>query len=312
MRRIFVGVALLLFYALPAASEGICEGRKVSDANVFAAPICVPQTPKRVVVLDPSFGLAIGLDVGLPIVGAPLERMSDAALHKRAVDRGITSLGFVTEPSLERLVALQPDLIVAFTGSESLASGVYPMVSQLAPTLIYTKPDWRAFYALLAEFTGKTAEVTEQLAALDARVAALREKMPETKVSVLRVTSWDFQVYLDSPGGYAPFNILRDAGVTRSAYETTTDAGEVFKRPDWEELAQLDGDILLYIIGGTNDSDKNGRMEELLSNPLWQLLPAVKAGRVHRVDHGHWMQFSGLDSAHRILDDLEKFVIGGQ
>jgi iron complex transport system substrate-binding protein len=31
---------------------------------------------------------------------------------------------------------------------------------------------------------------------------------------------------------------------------------------------------------------------------------------VHRVGHGTWMQFSGLDSAHQVLDDLERYVIG--
>ena len=82
------------------------------------------------------------------------------------------------------------------------------------------------------------------------------------------------------------------------------------KRPGWEELAELDGDVLLYIVGGTNDSDKDGRHEEVLNNPLWQMLPAVRSGDVHRVGHGTWMQFSGLDSAHQVLDDLERYVIG--
>lgn len=304
-------ILALCLVACPAAAQA-CEGPSVSDESVYEAPLCLPAAPQRVVVLDASFGLGIGLDVGLPIVGAPLDRMSDEALNARAIEAGITSLGFVTEPSLETLVALQPDLIVGFVGSESMASGVYPMVSQLAPTLLYTSTDWRAFYGLMAGLTGAEAEVEAQFAALDARIADVAARMPDTPVSVVRITSWDFQVYLDSPGGYAPFNIMREAGVKRSAYETTDDPTEALKRPDWEELAQLDGEVLLYIVGGTNDSDKDGRHEEVLANPLWQMLPAVQAGRVHRVDHGHWMQFSGLASAHAVLDDLERYVIGAE
>ncbi len=134
--------------------------------------------------------------------------------------------------------------------------------------------------------------------------------MPDTPVSVLRITSWDFQVYLDAPVAYAPFEIMRQAGVRRGAYETTDDPGLAMKRPDWEDLAALDGEVLLYIVGGTNDSDRNGRLEEVLGDPHWRMLPAVRAGRAHRIDHGPWMEFNGLASANRVLDDLERFVIG--
>lgn len=300
----------LCIFQLAANAVQACEERLVEDQNVYAAPLCLPSDPKRVVVLDASFGLGISLDVGLPVVGAPLERMSDEALKARAETAGATSTGFVTEPSLEAIVALQPDLIVGFPGSESMAAGIYPMVSQLAPALLYTSIDWQDFYTLMAGFTGQEDEVAKDLSALDTRLADLRARMPDTTVSVVRITSWDFQVYLDSPVTYAPFEIMRQAGVQRSAYETTDDPTLSMKRPDWEELAQLDGEVLLYIVGGTNASAEDGRHEEVLANPLWQMLPAVSAGNVHRVDHADWMEFSGIASAHRVLDDLERYVIG--
>ena len=74
------------------------------------------------------------------------------------------------------------------------------------------------------------------------------------------------------------------AGVRRSAYETTDDPGLAMKRPDWEELATLDGEVLLYIVGGTNDSDKDGRLEEVLGDlvRVWGRLDALE--RDHRLD----------------------------
>lgn len=300
---------MMVIAAVLAAGPGVaCEGRLVEGA-VHAAPLCVPAHPQRVVVLDASFGLGIGLDVGLPVIGAPIDRMSDAALKARAEGAGVTSLGFVAEPSLEAIVALQPDMILGFLGDESLASGIYPQLSQLAPTLLYTSLDWQEFYRLMAGFTGREAEVARDLDAYHARLDDIRARMPDKTVSVLRITSWDFQVYLDGPVSYAPFEVMRQAGVKRSAYETTDDPALSMKRPDWEDLAALDGDVLLYIVGGTNDSDKDGRHEEVLANPLWQMLPAVRAGHVHRVPAATWMEFSGLASAHRVLDDLEAYVI---
>ena len=307
----FILAAMIAVLASAGTGEA-CAGRSLENDAVFGAPLCLPDAPERVVVLDASFGLGIGLDVGLPIVGAPLERMSDAGLKGRAEAAEVSSIGFVTEPSLETIVALQPDMILGFVGSDSMASGIYPQISQLAPTLLYTDIDWRGFYHLMASFTGAEEEIDQRFAAYDARLADIAERMPETTVSVLRITSWDFQVYLDAPNTYAPFAIMQAAGVTRSDYETTDDPTVSMKRPGWEELAALDGDVMLYIVGGTNDSDKDGRHEEVLANPLWNMLPAVEAGRVHRVDHGTWMQFSGLGSAHAVLDDLERFVIDGE
>ncbi|WP_205965445.1 iron-siderophore ABC transporter substrate-binding protein [Pseudorhodobacter turbinis] len=304
------GYILTVLSVVFASSAVACEGIELDRGDVFNAPLCIPETPARVVVLDPSFGLGVGLDVGLPVVGAPLEMMSDEALHKRAVEHDITSTGFVTEPSLETIVALQPDLIIGFVGSESVASGIYPMAARVAPTLLFTSTDWREFYRLLASLSGKEQEVADALDTLDQRIADIKARMPDTTVSVLRITSWDFQVYLDAPETYAPFEIMKQAGVRRSAYETTDDPSLALKRPDREELAQLDGDILLYIVGGTNASDQDGRHAEVLSDPLWKMLPAVRSGQVHRVSHGTWMQFSGIASAHRVLDDLEAYVVG--
>lgn len=302
------GVACAVIFATQVQAQE-CDGNSLSSDFVHAAPLCLPAEPQRVVVLDPSFGLGIGLDAGLPIIGAPLDLMSDEALKTRAEEAGVTSIGVVTEPSLEAIVALQPDMIMAFTGSESMASGIYPQLSQLAPTLLYTGIDWRDFYGLIAGITGQHDRIAAEMQAYDERLADIRARMPDKTVSVLRITSWDFQVYLDAPQSYAPFEVMKQAGVTRTDYETTDDPGLSMKRPDWEELAELDGDVLLYIVGGTNDSDQDGRHEEVVNNPLWQMLPAVQSGNVHRVDAATWMEFSGLGSAQRVLDDLEEYVI---
>lgn len=302
---------LLSAFLLPCMGM-TCEGLELSGERYHGSPLCVPERPKRVVVLDQSFSLGIGLELGLPIVGAPLTRMSDEILSKQAQEAGVTDLGFVTEPSLERIVALQPDMIIAFTGNAGLAESVYPMLSSLAPTVLDISGDWRGFYDVIAQLTGREAEVAPLFAAYEARVQDIRARMPEDTVSIIRITPWDFQVYLDSAKAYAPFEVASEAGLKRTSYETDPSGQETLKRPDWEELAALDGDILLYIVGGTNDSATSGRLQEVTESPLWQMLPAVQSGRVHPIDPAIWMEFSGLPSAHRVLDDIERLVIGAK
>lgn len=282
-----------------------CDGRRYHGPDVMGAPLCLPETPQRIVALDPTFSLGMALELGLPVIAAPLSGMSDAALKARAEAAGVVDLGTFEQPSVERIIALQPDLIV---GSGFLGDQVYRVAARIAPTALITPEDWKAFFRVLADVTGRGEAARDAFAAYERRVAGIRARMTDITVSVVRITPWDFQVYLDAPNAYGPFAVMREAGVRRSAYETVTD-GPTVKRPDWEELAALDGDVLLYIVGGANDSDRSGRHEEVVSNPLWQMLPAVRAGRAHRVDAATWMEFSGLASANRVLDDIERLIL---
>lgn len=305
-------LAFILTVAFGATSAQACDGMLLDSEAFYQPPICLSGKPERIVALDPAFTLGLGLDLDLPIVGAPLAKMSNEPLMQKARNNGVVDLGFVTEPSLEAIVALQPDLLLGFVGSPEIASGVYPLLSQLGPVALDISADWRSYYLNLAHLVEKDAEAQSNLDAFDARLNDIKARVPEdVTVSIVRITSWDFQVYTDGEGAYAPFRIFADAGVKRTDYENVEVANKP-KRPDWEELAELDGDILLYIVDGTNDSKTSGRYEEVINNPLWQMLPAVQAGRVHRLDVGTWMEFSGLGSAHAVLDDIERFVIGAE
>lgn len=291
--------------SLAAGAASACEGRLVESEYLAGGSVCVPLKVERIVVLDPTFSLGMSIELGLPVVGAPLFGMSDEHLLAEAKARSVEDLGAFTEPSIEKVIGLKPDLII---GSGMLGEGALALASRIAPTALIEVPDWKAYYRTLADLTGKREEADKALAAFERRVASIRQRVPDITVSVLRITSWDFQVYLDGPGAYAPMAILQEAGVKRTAYETG-DGTVGPKRPDWESLAALDGDVLLYIIGGANNSDTNGRHEEVLSNPLWKMLPAVASGNVHRVDAATWMEFSGLASANRVLDDVERYII---
>ena len=64
----------VLFAALicgtPARAE--CAGRTLEGETIYRAPVCVPQTPARIVALDSTYNLTMALELGLPVVGAPL------------------------------------------------------------------------------------------------------------------------------------------------------------------------------------------------------------------------------------------------
>jgi iron complex transport system substrate-binding protein len=302
--RLFL-IALLGILSAAAPAAAACNGREITT-NIQPAPVCVPNQPQRIIALDTYYNLGMGLELGAPIVGAPLFGLGDKKLEAAARAASVADIGHVSQPSPERIIALKPDLIL---GDASMHGRAYQTASQIAPTVLISVQNWRDYYATVAAVTGRTGVADEAFKAYEKRAAEIRQRVPDIKVSVVRIIPGGFQVYVDGPGAYAPFSVLRDAGVRRSAYETTTD-DTVLKRPDWEGLAALDGDVLLYAIGGAHHGDPTGKLEsEVLSNPLWQMLPAVKAGRAYRVDPVTWVEFSGLGSANRVLDDVERYIV---
>lgn len=303
---------LILAFAIAvlttATAHAACGGRVV-EGSVMGSPICVPSAPNKIISLDPTFSLGMALELGLPIAGAPLQGMSDKALRQKALEAGVVDFGSFMQPSIEMIVGLQPDLII---GSGFLGEEVFKMASSLAPSAFVTAQNWKDYYRTLAEVAGRAEAVGDAFREYDRRLLEIRARVPrDLTVSVVRITPWEFQVYTDAPNAYAPFDILREAGVRRPEFETSTTEGEV-KRLDFEGLSGIEGDVLLYIVGGANNSADSGHHEAVLANPLWQMIPAVKAGRVHRVDVATWMEFSGVASANKVLDDIERYVIGAR
>lgn len=304
MRALFLALIVTIISQSALAD---CTSRIFDKETVLNAPLCLPAEPKRIIALVPTFSLGMSLELNMPVVGAPLVGMSDKTLKDKAIEAGVTDLGSVMEPSVEKIIALKPDLII---GSDLLGQEIYQRISQIAPTAFITAKNWKDHYRTIAEIGGRSEALSGLFAGYEQRLAAVRERVPkDIKVSVVRITPGEFQVYLDKPNTWAPFDVLREAGVTRTAFETS-DTNEPMKRLDFEGLSALDGDILLYILGGMNDSATSGRHEAVLANPLWQMLPAVKGKRVYRVDAATWMEFNGVASAHKVLDDIETYIIG--
>jgi len=304
---ILAGAILAVTVAAIVADPAIagCAGRIIAH-HVAGNPVCIPAKPHRILTLDPWQSLGILQELGVPVVGAPLIGIQEP--HIRAgLGHEVVDVGHPLQPSLERLVSLKPDLII---GSSYLHGPSLGSLSRIAPTLLIDPIDWKAHMRLMAEVTGHAARAAELLSSYDARAAAVRSRMPATKVSVVRIAPNGFQVYLQGPAAYGPYAVLEEAGVQRTAYEVTSDR-TVVKRPDWEEIAELEGDVLLYVVVSGYDTAQDDALEaQTRANPLWQMLPAVRAGRAYRVERGSWMGFSGAGSAHKVLDDIERFVLG--
>lgn len=309
---VIVLVVLALISVTPlAAQDGATEcedGFRLFEDEYIVGSVCVPQVAERIVTLEPFYALQMSLEMDLPVVGSSSFTGNDDFPKALSVEdvEGIESIGGFDAPNLEIIATLGPDLII---GDAFFQLKQLELLSEIAPTVLIDTLNWKAWYRTIAAVAGVPERAEAAFEKYNARIDALQALIPEeVTVSFLRIVPDGFQLYRAAPNAYAPVAVMSEAGVIRPEFENGTDE-ESFVRLDFEGLGSIDGDILLYVVGGVDD-DGQQLEEATLSNPIWQLLPAVEAGQAYRVDAAHWMSFGGMRSAHAVLDDLFRYVAG--
>ena len=286
---------VLLLTSVASAQTAVCQGRTVTHAM---GKTCVPTTPKRVIVLDTG-ALDTALSVGIkPIAATTLRDDTPFPQYLMKDAEGITSVGGIAEPSLEKILALKPDLILS---SKVRHGQIYPQLSKIAPT-VFTEEigvTWQSDAQLWAKALGKEALLNAQMRAYKARAAKLSARFPDRTVSILRFTGP--QIRSMNKANFIG-TVLQDAGLKRPAFQDTSDFAKMITL---ESLPNLGSDYLFYT------RYKDGSAENLklfMDSAFWKALPAVKNGRAIEVLDDHWMTGLGVKAANLVLNDLEKHL----
>ena len=254
----------------------------------------VPVNPQRVVVLDTG-ELDNALALGASIIGAPVAEALDYQAYLADQLDGITDTGAISEPSLETILSLKPDLIL---GSKQRHEAIYTQLSAIAPT-VFTESlrvPWQDNFNLHAEALGKSAEAEALLAAYAARTAEIKAALganPPT-ISIIRFRPGQVRLYLKS--SYIGY-ILQEVGLPRPpAQDQDSFSAEI----SLEQVADIDADYI-FITGYAQDDSEQ---DKFLKSELWTTLHGVQSGHAIDVDDDTWIAGLGVQSANLVLDDL--------
>lgn len=281
------------------AAESSPSTQRVIQHAMGATP--VPDDPQRVVVLDYS-ALEGVLALGIQPVGTVLGgSLTEQPAYLRDRLQGVATVGQPTQPNLEKILALQPDLIL---GSKAWGGTFYGQMAQIAPTLFTEdiNENWKQDLMLYAEALNKTdiaeAELNQYYARLEAFKQQMGNRRQDTEISIARVLLGTVRLYLkESFIG----QILDDAELRRPpSQDKLLYSQEISK----EELKLADGDAIFVI---AVDPEEAAGQEQLKGDPLWSQLNAVQANQVYLVP-GYWLG-PGLISANYVIDDLFKYLI---
>ena len=225
------------------------------------------------------------------------------------IDAGTPDVGTRGEPSLDAISALEPDLVVTTT---DLPENVITQIEEIAPVLTLRGSDgedplgyMKETVTTLGEVTGTQDAATQALADFDAKVAEGRSALEEAGLGGAEFTMADgwiangtVSVRMYTPGSF--FGALGEAVGLKDAWTEGGDPDYGLAQTDVEGLTKL-GDV--KFVYAANDAEADPFADGLKGNKVWEQLPFVEAGDVHRIPDGIWM-FGGPLSGAAYIDAL--------
>lgn len=265
----------------------------------------IQKTPQRVVGLTNESTDHV-LALGLEPVGAVKSWLGDPYYGYIADDmQGVPVVGEELQPSLEKIAALKPDLII---GSKVRHAQIYGQLSEIAPTVFSETlgADWQDNLRLYGQALNREAEAEQLLNDWDRRIADFQERMGDRlqqEISLVRFLPGAARIYYqDNFAGH----ILAEIGFQRPpAQRQEAFADEV----SYEQIPLMEGDVLFYMTFDQGRGEASAKEMAWTRHPLWQSLEVVQAGQVYKVNDVYWNTAGGIQAAHYMLDDLYRIFL---
>jgi iron complex transport system substrate-binding protein len=264
----------------------------------------IKTKPKRVVALDTSYVDAT-LILDTPVVGYTDYRTINGKLPDYLGDDRTTygseaqSVGTLAEPNLEKIAALNPDLIIS---AKVRHEKLYDQLSAIAPTIMSetTGATWKDNIRLEAKAVGAEDLAEKEISAYEQAAktigAAINAKAGDPTISVVRFVDGPTRLYQNA--SYSGI-VLKDAGLKRPKSQDV--AGFALEISP-ERIKDADADAI-FVATYADDKGLSKKTEaQFKANPLWKPL----ATKVHDVPDLTWMTAVGLQGAWSILTDLAK------
>ena len=260
----------------------------------------INTTPQRIVVLEFSFVDALAA-VGVSPVGVADD--NDATRVIPAVRDLVDpwqSVGMRSQPSLEAIAVLKPDLIIA---DAERHRAVYQDLQRIAPTLLLKSRG--ETYQENLESALKIGVALDKQSDMDQRIQQHHQAMLgfkshfSLKQTVQFAVVSDKGMWLHGPASYAG-GVLTTLGIESPIKELTEKA---YLPTSFELLLKTNPDWLL--LGAYSHPNVVNDWEK---NPLFNLMTSAKNKQVVEVSPALWSLNRGMLAAEQMAKNLEKIL----
>jgi iron complex transport system substrate-binding protein len=263
----------------------------------------VSSRPLRVVTLTvEATDTALSLEV-VPVgtIALPEDDRYGRWLRDRA--GSAAPVGTELRPSLEAIVALQPDLIL---GSNVRHGTIYERLAAIAPTVLSETlgATWRDNVRLYGKALGRADGADQLLDRWHAQAQALRDRLGANapSFSFIRFLPGTVRLYL---GQSFSGTIFQAVGLNGPAQEQPDRFADILSL---EALDRVEADFLIYSIDAVGQRRRGDRQTAWLNHPLWQRLAVVRRGQTRGLADSIWAVGCGPQAATFALADLGQWL----
>ena len=293
MKKLFkttLASALLMVSAFASAVT-------VKDAK---GEFTLDKTPSRVVALEYSFVDALA-QVGVSPVGVADDNKVDRILPQvREKIAAWQSVGTRSQPSLEVIASLKPDLIIA---DPSRHTAVFEELKKIAPTVMFDSRHESYQENLetaqkIGDLVGKSTEMKAKINEHNDYIANIAKNLGVQGKKASFGTSREDKFNIQNDNGYVG-SFLTTLGFA----PTKLNGDQAFVEINLEQLVMEKPEYLF--IAHYRDESIARKWE---AEPLWKAIPAVKANHVYSVDADMWARGRGLEASKIMAKQIEGFV----
>lgn len=286
------------------------ESGNVREISHAMGTTTIKGTPKRVVTLYQG-AADVAVALGVTPVGI-VESWVQQPVYEYLRDdlKGVQQVGLETQPNIEEIAKLKPDLIIA---SKLRHEKVYEQLSQIAPTVTHeTVFKFKDTVDLMGKAMNKEKEANRLLADWDNRVEDFKGKITNKlgdqwpiEVSVLNFRTDHARIYVTGFAG----DILSELGFVRpeSQQKAEKEGNVVLQLTTKESIPSMNADVFFIFNADGHNADAEmiqKTYDEWTNHPLWKNLDAVKNGQTYMVDEVAWNMGGGYISANNMLDQI--------
>lgn len=295
MNRSWMTFAVLVMCLI--SFSGLAKTRVIQDEQ---GQFEINTTPQRIVVLEFSFVDALAAVDVSPVGVADDNDATRVIPAVRELVEPWQSVGMRSQPSLEAIAILKPDLIIADAERHRT---VYQDLQRIAPTLLLKSRG--ETYQENLESALKIGVALDKQSAMEQRIRQHQQAMLEFKSHFSLKQTVQFAVvsdkgmWLHSPASYAG-GVLTTLGIaspieklTEKAYLPTSFELLLKTNPDWLLLGAYSHPNVV------NDWEKN---------PLFNLMTSAKNKQVVEVSPALWSLNRGMLAAEQMAKNLERIL----
>jgi len=269
----------------------------VTVVDDFGRNVTISEVPERIVSLAPSnTEILFALGLGSRVVGVTKFCDYPPEVLERVEKGDIAVIGGFADPSIERIVALNPDLVLA---ASTLQEGVVKDLEEKGITIIALNPrkvdQILADIRLVGEVSGKLEEAQNltgrMRGVIDAVVSEVENVTYRPRVYY---EVWYEPLYTIGPETWQSELIEMAGGVNVFA-----DAKETYPIVSAEAVIERDPEIIIVPVGYMGGVKK----EDFEKRPGWSAISAVKNGRIYEIEEN-----TVVRSGPRIVQGLQQLA----